>query len=128
MRCSAKEIKMAASSHMKNIGDFVVDADVDNTIGEGSYAKVFAGNHIRTGKKVAAKMFTWDKKYVSEETDRETRTMINTPDHENVVKILDYIKREIVKKTTFVQIWLILEYCPLGTMGEFAEKNFPYDN
>ena len=113
---------MAASSHAKNIGDFLVDADVDNVLGEGTYGKVFAGNHVRTGKPVAAKMFMWEKKYVSEETDREARTMMDVPDHENVIKILDYIKKEIVKKKVFVQIWIILEFCPLGNLGEFAEQ------
>ena len=107
---------------MKNIGDFLVDADVDNMLGEGTYGKVFAGNHVRTGKSIAAKMFMWEKKYVSEETDREARTMMDVPDHENVVKILDYIKKEVVKKKVFLQIWLILEFCPLGNLGEFAEK------
>ena len=113
---------MAASSHIKNIGDFLVDADVDNMLGEGTYGKVFNGNHVRTRKPIAAKMFMWEKKYVSEETDREARTMMDVPDHENVVKILDYIKKEIVKKKVFLQIWLILEFCPLGSLGEFAEK------
>ena len=114
---------MAASSHMKNIGDYLVDADVDNILGEGTYGKVFAGNHVRTGEKVAAKMFMWEKRYVSKETDREARIMMEIPDHENVLKILDYIKKEIVKEKTFIQIWLILEFCPLGHLGEFAEKN-----
>ena len=113
---------MAASSHMKNIGDFLIDADVDNIIGEGTYAKVFAGNHVRTGKPVAAKMFMWEKEFVSEQTDREARTMMDIPDHENVVKILDYVKKEIVKKKIFIQIWLILEFCPLGNLGEFTRK------
>ena len=93
---------MAASSHMKNIGDFLVDIDVDNMLGEGAYGRVFAANHVRTGKPVAAKMFMWEKKYVTEETDREARTMMDVPDHENVVKILDYIKKEIVKKKNFL--------------------------
>ena len=107
---------------MKNIGDFLVDGDVDSMLGEGTYGKVFAGNHVRTGKPIAAKMFMWEKKYVTEETDREARMMMDVPDHENVVKILDYIKKEIVKKKVFLQIWLILEFCPLGNLGEFAEK------
>ena len=113
---------MAASSHMKYIGDFLVDADVDSILGEGSYGKVFAGNHIRTGKEVAAKMMLWEKEYVNEETDREARTMMNVPDHENVVKILDYIKKEIIKKKKFIQIWIVMEFCPLGHLREFAEK------
>ena len=87
-----------------------------------NYGKVFAGNHVRTLKPIAAKMFMWEKKYVSEETDKEARTMMDVPDHENVVKILDYVKKEIVKKKVFLQIWLILELCPLGSLGDFAEK------
>ena len=113
---------MVASSYMKQIGDFLVDIDVDNVLGEGTYGKVFAGNHVRTGKPIAAKMFMWEKKYVSAETDREARMMMDVPDHENVIKILDYIKNEIIKKKIFIQIWIILEFCPLGHLGEFAEK------
>ena len=93
--------KMAASPHMKSIGDFLVDIDVDNMLGGGNYGRVFAGNHVRTGKPVAAKMFMPEKKYVSEETDREAHTMMDVPDHENVIKILDYIKKEVVKKKDF---------------------------
>ena len=113
---------MAASSHMKDIGDFLVDSDVDNILGEGTYGRVFAGNHARTGKPVAAKMFMWEKKYVNEETDREARTMMDVPDHENVIKILDYVKKEITKKKNMIQIWIIMEFCPLGNLKEFAEK------
>ena len=89
---------MAASYYTKQIGDFLVDTDVDNVLGEGTYGNVFAGNHVRTGKPIAAKMFMWEKKYVYDETDREARIMMDVPDHENVIKILDYIKNEIVKK------------------------------
>ena len=113
---------MAASSHMKPIGDFLIDADVDNMLGEGTYGKVFAGNHVRTGKEVAAKMFMWEKEFINEETDREAHVLMDIPDHENVIKILDYIKKEIVKKKVYVQIWLILEFCPLGNLAEFARK------
>ena len=108
---------------MKNVGEYLVDADVDNIIGEGTYGKVFAGHHVRTEKPIAAKMFMPEKDCISEEIDREAHTMMNIPDHENVLKILDYIKKEIVKKKTFVQIWLILEFCPLGTLGEFVKAN-----
>ena len=113
---------MAASSHMKNIGDFLVDYDLDNTLGKGMYGKVFAGNHVRTGKQVAAKMFSWEKDLVSKETDSEAQTMMDIPDHDNVVKLLDYIKTEHVKKKNLIQIWLIMERCPLGNLKEFAEK------
>ena len=117
---------MAASSHMKPIGDFLIDADVDNMLGEGTYGKVFAGNHVRTGKEVAAKMFMWDKEFTNEETDREAHALMDTPDHENVIKILDYIKKEIVKKKVYVQIWLILEFCSFGQLGGICSKNFTF--
>ena len=116
---------MAASSHMKTIGDFQVDYDLDNTLGEGRYGKVFAGNHVRTGKQIAAKMFQWEKDLVSEDTDREAQIMMNIPDHENVIKMLDYIKKENVKKKNLIQIWIVMELCPLGNLKEFAEKTSP---
>ena len=58
---------------------------------------------------------------MSKETDQEAETMMRMPEHENVIKILDYMKRD-VKGKTVIQIWLIMELCPLGTLAKYAES------
>ena len=105
----------------KNLGDYVVDIDVDRVLGAGSYGKVYRSYHVRTKRHAAAKMFQWEKKYVSKETDQEAETMMRMPEHENVIRILDYIKRDIKEKKV-IQIWLIMELCPLGTLASFSES------
>ena len=42
------------------------------------------------------------------------------PQHENVIRIVDYIKRDIEEE--IVQLWLIMELCPLGTLAKFSES------
>ena len=42
------------------------------------------------------------------------------PHHENVLKLLDYIKKDAGDNT---QLWLILEYCSQGHLGQFAQRN-----
>ena len=114
---------MAALSSVENIGDFVVNNDLDNFLGQGICGKVYRGYHVRTKREVAAKIFLWEKKYVSEETDREAKNLMNIPEHENVIRILDYVKKDIPTKTkVFVQMCLVMELCPLGTLNEFSEK------
>ena len=113
---------MAALSSVENIGDFVVHNDLDNFLGQGICGKVYKGHHVRTKREVAAKIFLWEKKYVSEETDREAENLMNIPEHENVIRILDYIKKDIPTKTkVFVQMCLVMELCSLETLNEFAE-------
>ena len=60
---------------------------------------------------------------MSDETDREAENLMNIREHENVIRILDYMKKEISPPRTkvFVQMCLVMELCSLGTLNEFAE-------
>ena len=104
----------------KRIGDYVVDIDIDRKLGNGSHADVYRCYQVRTKREIAAKMFQWEKKLVSKETDKEAKIMMSMPEHENVIRILDYIKRDI--EGEIIQIWIMMELCPLGTLSKFSES------
>ena len=58
---------------------------------------------------------------MTEETDKEAEIMRNIPKHDNCTRILDYVKTEVVEnKTVYVEIWIIVEYCSLGNLLEYA--------
>ena len=112
----------------KEVGDYWIKSDVDDSLGTGSFGQVFPGTHKVTKEEVAAKLSTWEKDLITPEADREAELMKAIPEHDNVIKILDYIKKDIVmkdlrkKEKTYVQIWIILELCTLGNLIDFVEE------
>ena len=111
---------MATASTIKHIGDYIIDTDIDKALGQTYNCVVFRGEHATTEEHVAAKMFTWLKGFSTEMVDTEAELMKTLPDHENVLKILDYIKKDVGDD---MQLWLILEYCSQGHLGQFAQHN-----
>ena len=119
---------MATVATGKEVGDYWIKTDVDDSLGTGSFGQVFPGTHKVTEQEVAAKLSTWDKDLIIPEADREAELMKKIPEHDNVIKILDYIKKDIIvrhvgkKDKTYVQIWIILELCTLGNLIDFVEE------
>ena len=120
----SKKLKMAASSSMEDLGDFVMHRDTKKCLGRGQYGTVFKGYHVRTNREVAVKSFIQDKEDVSEKTHREAENLINIPEHEHVIRILDYIKKETTTEANkvLIEMFLVMELCPLGTLKEFSQK------
>ena len=118
---------MATAMTGKEVGDYWIDSDVES-LGIGSYGQVFLGKQKDTKEQVAAKLSTWEKDLITPEADREAELMKKIPEHDNVVKILDYIKKDIMKKDirgrekAYVQVWIILELCTLGNLIDFVEE------
>ena len=109
-----------ARASIKQIGDFSIDTDIDKALGQTNNCVVFRGEHATTEENVVAKMFTWAKGVSTEMVDSEANLMKMLPDHENVLKILDYITKDAGDN---MQLWLILEYCSQGHLGQFAQRN-----
>ena len=89
--------------------------------------KFFVGKHKDTSEEVAAKLSTWEKDLITPEADREAELMKKIPEHVNVIKILDYIKKDIIKtirkkQKAYVEVWIILELCTLGNLVDFVEE------
>ena len=108
--------KGASAPKYKTIGKYQIDTNEDNVLGRGMYGMVFPG------KKVVGKRFLFEKDLPAnffEEVDREADIMINMPPHNNVVKGFDYLKKDT---TNFVQVWLIMEHCTLGSLNKYATQ------
>jgi serine/threonine protein kinase len=111
---------MAASPTCREIGDYVIDKDDGNCLGRTQKASVYPGKHTEIkGLNIAAKMFLWDKRYSANTVNEEIALMKSIPPHENVLKIFHHDTVEVGK---FKELWLILEHCQLGHLGEFAYR------
>ena len=107
---------MASSPNYNTIGKYQIDTNEDNALGRGMYGTVFPG------KGVVGKRFLFEKDLPASfyaEVDREADIMINMPPHDNVVKGLDYLKKDTAN---FVQVWLIMEHCTLGSLNKYATQ------
>ena len=111
---------MAAASSKVSIGDYEIDTGEDKVLGQGSYGTVFPGECVVTDKKVVGKRFLFEKDIPTDVVDHEAYVMHQIPDHENVVKRLDYLKKEV---GNFIHVWLILEFCTLGPLGKYVRGN-----
>ena len=112
-----KSGNIASEPIYTTISKYEIDVNEDNILGRGMYGTVFPG------KGVVGKRFLFEKDLPAEiyrEVKREADIMINMPPHENVVKGLDYQKKDTAN---FVQVWLIMEYCTLGSLSKYATQN-----
>ena len=111
---------MATASTKENVGDFEVD--LNKELGKGAFGVVYVARHISSKTDVAAKRIEWLKDFETAEVDNEANMLRRIPPHPNVLKIIDYIKKEVVKETILLQGWMILELCTLGNMAQYAEE------
>ena len=111
---------MATSRIMKKVGDYLIDTDIDHALGQTPNCVVFEGIHETSGDEVAGKMIKWVKGVPTDMIDAEAQLMKDLPPHENVLKLLQYTKKEVKEN---LQLWLIVEKCQLGDLGKFAQTN-----
>ena len=98
---------------MIEVGDYEIQ--FSPPLGTGTYGRVMKGHHKVTREEVAAKSITLTR--VSEEyAMNEVQILKLGKDHDNILQIL-YHKRE------GLDLWIILEYCELGNLAEYAEKH-----
>ena len=107
---------MASEPIYETVGKYEIDMKEEHILGFGAYGMVFPG------KGVVGKRFLFQKYLPADiyrEVEREADIMINMPPHDNVVKGLDYQKKDAAN---FVQVWLIMEYCTLGSLTTYAAQ------
>ena len=64
-----------------------------------------------------------EEKYLEEgEFEREADLLLNKiPPHDSIVKVLEFSKKPYLKfEKKMLTLWLIMEYCPLGDLKEYA--------
>ena len=108
---------MASKPVYKTIGKYEIDTNEEHILGRGSYGAVFPGKGDVVGKR-----FLFENDLPAElyrEVEREADITINMPPHNNVVKGLDYQKKNV---DNFIQVWLIMEYCTLGSLKKYAAQ------
>ncbi|KAI8592284.1 hypothetical protein BDZ88DRAFT_277197 [Geranomyces variabilis] len=94
------------------IGDYIVSHE----IGRGSFATVYMGKAISTGRPVAVKSVSRDKlnRKLAENLESEIK-ILKGIQHDHVVALLDIVSTE-------KHIHLIMEYCALGDLSQYIKR------
>ncbi|KAJ3163242.1 Serine/threonine-protein kinase [Geranomyces michiganensis] len=94
------------------IGDYIVSHE----IGRGSFATVYMGKAISTGRPVAVKSVSRDKlnRKLAENLESEIK-ILKGIQHDHVVALLDIVSTE-------KHIHLIMEYCSLGDLSQYIKR------
>ena len=113
----------------KDVGEYRVNTDPEDILGQGAFASVYPGEHKVTGEKVAAKCIKPTikaAKCIKGITDEDGWKKINSelavldklssPGHPNILSILAHYKRPEIKPTC---LWIITELCTGGTLANF---------
>ena len=111
---------MAATPIIEDIGEYKIDTNDYNILGKGSYGMVFPGRHSAKDEEVVGKRYLFEKDLPTDDVDKEADIMLKLPKHDNVVKGLAYVKKPTPGK--YIHIWLIIEFCSLGPLGDFAKE------
>eukprot|EP00163_Fabomonas_tropica_P009380 TRINITY_DN1918_c0_g1_i3.p1 TRINITY_DN1918_c0_g1~~TRINITY_DN1918_c0_g1_i3.p1 ORF type:complete len:654 (-),score=71.25 TRINITY_DN1918_c0_g1_i3:12-1973(-) len=103
----------ASSQYKKVIGEY----GIVERIGVGSFAQVYKGVHMPTGRLVAIKGLDRGKmsKKLLENLDSEISIMKSLT-HDNIVKLYEVLK-------TKQNIYLVLEYCNGGDLSKLLKKH-----
>jgi len=91
---------------------------LDDLIGQGAYAKVYAGAEKKSGEKVAVKVLVKKKNTpgVTESINNEVEIVRMLDDHENIVRVLDVFETEYEAR-------IVLEYMDGGSLFDLMMKS-----
>ncbi|XP_018413451.1 PREDICTED: myosin-IIIa, partial [Nanorana parkeri] len=93
--------------------------EIVETIGKGTYGKVFKVMNKENGSKAAVKILDPFHEDTDEEIEAEYNILKALSDHPNVVKFFGmYFKKDI---KTGDQLWLVLELCNGGSVTDLAK-------
>ena len=109
--------------YVEEVGNFEIYADMKHELGSGATGTVYLGMNTITEELVAAKRMDIEEEFLEEvEFEREVDLLLNKiPPHDNIIKVYDFSKHKYVKKgKKMLNLWLIMEYCPLGDLEEYA--------
>ncbi|XP_068091757.1 myosin-IIIa isoform X2 [Hyperolius riggenbachi] len=93
--------------------------EIVETIGKGTYGKVFKVMNKKNGSKAAVKILDPFHEDIDEEIEAEYNILKALSDHPNVVKFFGmYFKKDV---KTGDQLWLVLELCNGGSVTDLAK-------
>lgn len=97
---------------MYDINNYIFSKD--DTIGKGSFSKVYLGKNIINNKKVAIKIINIHKCNKILDINKEIN-ILKSIDHINIVNL----EESIINNN---KLYIVLEYCPLGDLNKFFNK------
>uniref|UniRef100_A0AAX7UK12 non-specific serine/threonine protein kinase n=1 Tax=Astatotilapia calliptera TaxID=8154 RepID=A0AAX7UK12_ASTCA len=103
---------------LETLGDPSGDWDIVETIGKGTYGKVYRVTNKKDGSQAAVKVLD-PINDVDEEIEAEYNILRSLPNHPNVVKFYGMFHKS--DKLTGGQLWLILELCNGGSVTELIK-------
>ncbi|XP_005723517.1 myosin-IIIb isoform X1 [Pundamilia nyererei] len=110
---------------LETLGDPSGDWDIVETIGKGTYGKVYRVTNKKDGSQAAVKVLdpinhsSHSNRDVDEEIEAEYNILRSLPNHPNVVKFYGMFHKS--DKLTGGQLWLILELCNGGSVTELIK-------
>ena len=110
--------KIIAEPCFRQVGDYMVDTNVLNIYGTGSFATVHPGFHKDTERNIAAKHISCQGEKISKEEISEVYILKSIPPHENIIRIFD-VEIERLKSRDIV-VWIITEVCDQGNLKEYT--------
>ena len=105
-----------------------------NTLGFGTYGKVYKGLHIPTKQTIAAKFVQIERENVDEEKDlhelheiHEARFLMNrvTP-HDNIIRVRDILTKEWIRSSDgcdIVDFYIIMDYADESDLRKFPLRH-----
>ena len=114
-----KRIIVSKRTKYKQKGNYILE----NTIGEGAFAKVKLGKHIITGEKVAIKILP--KKNISSNSNENSNNNINKIQKEiNILRRLDH--KNIIQLYEIIEtknnLYIVMEYCEGKELFDYIVK------
>ena len=100
---------------MFEIDDYIYSSN--NTLGRGSFSTVYLGENIINQEKIAIKKISLEKyKSIAIDIQNEIK-ILQKLNHPNIVSLV----HRAIKDN---QLYIILEYCPLGDLHEFYKEKY----
>uniref|UniRef100_A0A3Q0QX65 non-specific serine/threonine protein kinase n=1 Tax=Amphilophus citrinellus TaxID=61819 RepID=A0A3Q0QX65_AMPCI len=104
---------------LETLGDPSGDWDIVETIGKGTYGKVYRVTNKKDGSQAAVKVLD-PINDVDEEIEAEYNILRSLPNHPNVVKFYGMFYKS--DNLTGGQLWLVLELCNGGSVTELIKS------
>ena len=118
---SADNSAQVTQFHEKK-GFYYINVKPGTELGNTFRAIVYEGFHSRTKNKIAAKRIQVgaEEQYVKM-AENEADILMNTPPHENVIKVYNVIKEYLADKEEMV-IYIMMEHGELGDLVKYTRK------
>ena len=113
------------TGYVEEVGNFAVFADEKHKLGSGATGIVYLAMNTATEEQAAAKKMTIEVEFLLDgDFEKEADLLLNKiPEHDNIVKLYEFTKHTYTEdETKLMDMWLIMEYCPLGNLKKYARS------